>query len=158
MAKTPARCPALSRYQASEAGATRRGCRYPRLLSPHASSCPLTAMEKQSWRAGLASLAHLATGVAGPRRGLGNCCGIQGSSRGPQVWAGCRGGSDSLSQENDSATCWGAAGRSWVMWPLPATLMWGVSCAPRPLLWFLRAVKLPAFPFFCFKRGIGLTF
>ena len=115
MAKTPARCPALSRYQASEAGATRRGCRYPRLLSPHASSCPLTAMEKQSWRAGLASLAHLATGVAGPRRGLGNCCGIQGSSRGPQVWAGCRGGSDSLSQENDSATCWGAAGRSWVM-------------------------------------------
>ena len=82
MAETPARRPALSRHQASEAGAAGRGCRYPRLLSPHASPCPLTAMEKRSWRAGLASLAHLATGVAGPRRALGNRCGIQGSSRG----------------------------------------------------------------------------
>ena len=91
MAETPARRPALGKHQASEAGAVQSGCGYPRLLSPHTSSCPLTAMEKQSWRAGLASLAHLATGVAGPSHGLGNCCGIRGSGRDPQVWADCPG-------------------------------------------------------------------
>lgn len=83
MAETPARCPALSRYQASEAGAARRGCRYPRLLSPHASSCPLTAMEKQSWRAGLASLAHLATGVAGAQARIRQLLWDPGQQPGP---------------------------------------------------------------------------
>ena len=91
MAKTPDRCPVLVRHQASETGAARRGCGYPRLLSPHTSSCPLTVMKRQSWRACLASLAHLVTGVAGPRCGLGNCCGIQARGRDPQVWAGCPG-------------------------------------------------------------------
>lgn len=159
MAKTPDRCPVLVRHQASETGAARRGCGYPRLLSPHTSSCLLTAMKKQSWRACLASLAHLATGVLGPRCGLGNCCGMQGRGRDPQVWAGSPGGlrfcfpgeqlGHMLGGGKEELGDVASAGHFDVR---------GVTRPTPPSLVFKSSAGTCLPTFFCFKQGIGLTF
>lgn len=145
-------CPSPSPQQAP---GFRSGCHWAWLQVSEAPVSPCVSVP-----ANRDGKAKLEGGSGKPGSPGDRCCGAQARIRQPlwdprqqpglQVWAGCQGGSDSLSQENDSATCWGAAGRSWVMWPLPATLMWGVSRAPRPLLWFLRAAKVPAFPFFLF--------
>lgn len=150
MAETPARRPALGKHQVSGSGCRSEWLRVSKApVSPHVF-VPANRDGKAKLEGGSGK-----SGSPGDR-----CCGAQPRIRqllwdpgqaGPAGGLDCPGWLRLLFPRRITQPHSGGVGSELGGVALPATL-WGCQEPHAPLLWFLRAAKAPAFPFFCFKR------